>query len=259
CRRLRPHPFGPAGPARAADVAAVPARPAGAVARGWDDGQAHGWQPVGFAQPTINLRSVTIAHAVAEEPVLHMEPLLTSGKLAMWIFLATEIMFFTGLIGTYAVLRNGMPTSREPWPRPHDVHLVEFWGAFNTLVLIASSLTVVLAHYALVRGDAKKATLYVGVTFALGTVFMIVKAYQYHAKCEPHILRGHVFDKLDGPRGAEYVTTVRREVVEHLEKHPDNAEFKRLLDDIDGTGGRVALGPAAVGERVKALLHADEN
>src|SRR5262249_18375276 len=81
-----------------------------------------------------------MAHAVAEEePQAHMGLPLPHGKLAMWLFLVTEIMFFTGLIGTYIILRNGQPTSTTPWPTPHDVHLNEFIGAFNTFVLICSS------------------------------------------------------------------------------------------------------------------------
>src|SRR5215467_349202 len=109
-----------------------------------------------------------MAHAVTEEPLLHMGPPPPSSKLAMWIFLATEIMFFTGLIGTYIVLRQGTPyewvesepaaqaklamgkdgkpeafpavtrmVQRTQWPTPHQVHLVEWIGAFNTFVLIA--------------------------------------------------------------------------------------------------------------------------
>ncbi len=66
---------------------------------------------------------------------------LSLGKTIVWLFLSTEIMFFAGLIGTYVVLRFGAPT----WPRPHDVHLSEPIGAFNTFVLICSSVTVVLA------------------------------------------------------------------------------------------------------------------
>ena len=83
-----------------------------------------------------------MAHAVADEPVLHMGPPLPNGKLAMWIFLATEIMFFTGLIGTYIVLRFGQPTEANPWPTPHDVHLIEALGAINTAVLIGPDGTL---------------------------------------------------------------------------------------------------------------------
>ena len=58
-------------------------------------------------------------------------------------------------------------------------------GAFNTFVLICSSLTVVLAHWCLHTGDVKKATLYIAGTLALGCVFLVVKAFEYKAKFEP--------------------------------------------------------------------------
>src|SRR3954454_22545193 len=103
---------------------------------------------------------MTPAHIEQDEPVLHMGLPLSNGKLAMWLFLVTEIMFFTGLMGVYLILRNGQPTSAEPWPTPHQVHLVEWLGAFNTFVLICSSLTVVLAHYAIVRGNTGTAAMY---------------------------------------------------------------------------------------------------
>src|SRR5205807_9875376 len=110
-----------------------------------------------------------MAHAVLDEPKHHMGLPLSHGKVAMWLFLVTEIMFFTGLIGTYIVLRNGTPASSPfEWPTPHQVHLVEWIGAVNTFVLICSSLTVVLAHYAATKGDFKRATQYVAATFALG-------------------------------------------------------------------------------------------
>src|SRR3954462_664882 len=96
---------------------------------------------------------------------------LSSGKLCMWLFLVTEIMFFTALIGTYLIIRAGIPTHPViRWPGPHEVHLSELIGAINTFVLIASSLTVVLAHYEAGRNDFKKATMYIGATLALGLV-----------------------------------------------------------------------------------------
>ena len=115
---------------------------------------------------------------------------LPNGKLAMWMFLVTEIMFFTALIGTYMILRNSTPgqpipgtgSSYPAWPKPHEVHLVEEYGAINTFVLICSSLTVVLAHWALMRGRVGQATLFVAVTLALGCVFLGIKAVEYKAK-----------------------------------------------------------------------------
>src|SRR5262249_5634927 len=104
-----------------------------------------------------------MAHAVADEPQAHMGLPLRNGKLAMLLFLVTEIMFFTALIGTYLLLRQ---CNTDYWPKPHDVHLKEEYGAVNTFVLIVSSLTVVLAHWAIGRGEVKRATMLVGVTLA---------------------------------------------------------------------------------------------
>src|SRR5204863_1283325 len=143
-----------------------------------------------------------MAHAVIEPPPFRMALPLSHGKLAIWLFLVTEIMFFTGLIGTYLILRNGQPVDPSvdrwnAWPTPHQVHLVEWIGAFNTFVLICSSLTVVLAHWALGRGELAKATQYIAVTLALGVVFLGIKAYEYKAKFDHGILPGLIGDHLD--------------------------------------------------------------
>jgi len=159
-----------------------------------------------------------MAHAIVHDEPLHMGAPVPHGKLAMWIFLATEIMFFTALIGTYSILRNGQPTKDEPWPKPHDVHLIEWVGAFNTFVLICSSVSVVLAHWTLCRGNAKQAALYISVTLALGCVFLGVKAYEYNSKFQHEIIPGHVFDRVDGPRGVAYMNKVKGEV-KHLLEH----------------------------------------
>src|SRR5947209_20389189 len=87
-----------------------------------------------------------MTQAVHEQSQAHMGLPLPNGKLAMWLFLVTEIMFFTALIGTYIILRNGTPALYEGteaarnyhWPRPEQVHLVEWIGALNTFVLIAA-------------------------------------------------------------------------------------------------------------------------
>jgi cytochrome c oxidase subunit 3 len=191
-----------------------------------------------------------MAHAVVEAPQEeHMGLPLPNGKLAMWLFLVTEIMFFTGLIGTYIILRNGQPGGREPWPRPHDVHLVEWMGAVNTFVLICSSLTVVLAHSALGAGDVKRATLYIAVTLALGVVFIGIKLVEYKSKWDHDILPGRVFEKLEGPvgwdnrqmvatqTGARFMRRVEEELKQVVDGHGNfsdatRADCKNLLAEI---------------------------
>jgi cytochrome c oxidase subunit 3 len=130
---------------------------------------------------------------VEDQPQTEMGLPLTNTKLAMWLFLATEIMFFSGLIGAYIVLRFGSAR----WPTPHDVHLVEWMGAVNTFVLICSSVTVVLAHKVLGQGKVGEAVIYMMVTLALGGVFLVIKAFEYNAKYHHNILPGYVRETVD--------------------------------------------------------------
>ncbi len=196
-----------------------------------------------------------MAHAVvADHPPGHMGLPLPNGKLAMWLFLVTEIMFFTALIGTYMILRNGTPTAAEPWPKPHQVHLVEALGAINTFVLICSSVSVVLAHWALVRKEFQKVTLFIGLTLALGCVFMGIKAYEYYAKWEHHILPWQIGERLDSPAGQLYLDSVRGQlndlVTAEKKKDPKTAEAviaaQQLLTDLEfeQRGDPVMKGPA---------------
>jgi cytochrome c oxidase subunit 3 len=173
---------------------------------------------------------------------------LPNGKLAIWFFLVTEIMFFTALIGTYMILRNGTPTDKEPWPTPHDVHLVEAYGAINTFVLICSSVTVVLAHWTLGRGNVRQATLFIAATLGLGLVFMGIKAIEYKSKWDHHILPGQVGEKLDTPAGQSYFEKVAGQLRQEVARDEAVADCQALLDDMP------LLQPAAVVARVDALV-----
>jgi len=141
-------------------------------------------------------------------PKFEYQPALPipNGKTCLWLFLSTEIMFFAGLIGTYIVLRFGAVA----WPAPHDVHLSEPIGAFNTFVLICSSVTVVLALEAAKLNETSKAKGYILLTFLLGCVFLGVKLYEYSAKFShgiyPQKAHGRVFDKPD----VYYAAAVRK-------------------------------------------------
>jgi len=122
---------------------------------------------------------------------------LTRGKLIMWLFLSTEIMFFAALLGSYVVLRFGAPV----WPKPHHVHLSEPIGAFNTFVLICSSVTIVLALEAARANQARLAKAWMVLTLLLGTLFLGVKAYEYQAKFAhgiyPQKPHGRIYEKPD--------------------------------------------------------------
>lgn len=122
---------------------------------------------------------------------------LRNGKLCLWLFLSTEIMFFAGLIGTYIVLRFGSPA----WPAPHDVHLVEWIGGLNTFFLICSSVSIVLSYEAAKANNTSQAKLMMAITLVLGSVFLGIKGYEYNSKFshgiypqQPHSL---IYEKAD--------------------------------------------------------------
>jgi cytochrome c oxidase subunit 3 len=202
---------------------------------------------------------------------------VTPGKVAMWLFLATEIMFFTGLIGSYIVLRSGsppdaysdffppntdlsrqmttkgvelkavganasqaaelihkatgvseevahenvehghglvarglpeaealklrdqllaigadadvVPIKTHNWPLPYDENtnpLSIDLTAFNTFILICSSVTMVLALSAIQRGDKKMLTFYLLLTVLIGSTFLGIQVYEYRSLMFKH-------------------------------------------------------------------------
>jgi cytochrome c oxidase subunit 3 len=112
-----------------------------------------------------------------------------SGKLAIWIFLASEVMFFSGLIGSYLVLRLSNPEAFHPefLAKTFGSKLSEPLAGFNTLVLICSSLTMVLAVQGVSQKNNAKVRKFLFATAALGTLFCVVKAFEYGAKFSHHI------------------------------------------------------------------------
>jgi cytochrome c oxidase subunit 3 len=199
--------------------------------------------------------------AVHDEPQVHMGLPLPNGKVAMWFFLVTEIMFFTALIGTYMILRNGQPKASD-WPTPHQVHLIEWVGAFNTFVLICSSLTVVLAHHFIAKGNIKRAVQFVAVTLILGVVFLLVKYTEYKSKYEHDILPGHIGEHLDSQTGQQYFERIREQIAEKIEANPQSEmarDLQQLLSIMSGKEDPATkaytppMPPEEIGERINKL------
>lgn len=103
---------------------------------------------------------------------------MTAVKFAMWLFLASEVMFFAGLLGSYLVLRFSHPDQFSE----EATHLNWPLATFNTVVLIGSSLTMALAVSAAQAGQASRTARFLGFTFVLGVVFLIVKGIEYNSK-----------------------------------------------------------------------------
>jgi cytochrome c oxidase subunit III len=203
-------------------------------------------------------------------PKLVYQPALPipNGKLFMWLFLSTEIMFFAALIGVYIVIRFGA----QVWPATHQVHISEPIGAFNTFVLICSSVSIVLSLEAAKSNKAPTARLWLAVTLALGGVFLGVKAYEYTAKFEhgiyPWYPRSRIFERPDVYFGSAVRTRAAelrgqidasnspllarlksdKELQEQLDGMKQTPEYARLLKAIAEESKEPAVSPGEQGE-----------
>lgn len=107
---------------------------------------------------------------------------LNNVKIGIWLFLASEVMLFGALFASYILLRVGA----ESWPEGMEVLNVPL-ATLNTIVLIGSSVTMVMAWASLMRRNFGKYRLYMGSTVLLGLVFLVVKAFEYGSKFEHHL------------------------------------------------------------------------
>jgi cytochrome c oxidase subunit 3 len=116
-----------------------------------------------------------------------------SGKLGTWLFLASEVMLFGALFSAYVLLRVGAPaTGPAAWPTHEETELSWKIGGFNTLVLIVSSVTMVMAWASLKMNDFAKGRMYLAITVALALTFVIVKLlFEYIPKFQAHHTPSH--------------------------------------------------------------------
>jgi len=121
-----------------------------------------------------------------------------AATLGMWVFLVTEILFFGGLFTAYLVYRSSYPLAWMAASHELDVVL----GGVNTAVLIASSLTMVLAVHAAQTGRRRALVLFLLLTVLLGSAFLGVKVVEYHHKFVEHHVPGPSF-AFPGPHGRE--------------------------------------------------------
>ncbi|MEO8179746.1 MAG: cytochrome c oxidase subunit 3 family protein [Deltaproteobacteria bacterium] len=113
-----------------------------------------------------------------------------AGKLGIWIFLITEILFFGGLFCAYAIYRSLHP---EIFVYAH-YYLDTFWGAVNTGVLILSSLSAAWAVRNAQLGEQKKLVFNILATVALACCFLCVKYVEYAHKFHEQTLPGRYFN-----------------------------------------------------------------
>ncbi len=106
---------------------------------------------------------------------------LTNGKLGIWLFLASEVMLFGALFATYIMLRVGA----TDWPQGAEYLDVPL-ATLNTIFLISSSVTMVMAWASLVRKKFNTFRLYMLFTVLFGVGFMVIKYIEYTAKFDHH-------------------------------------------------------------------------
>jgi heme/copper-type cytochrome/quinol oxidase subunit 3 len=118
-----------------------------------------------------------MAHGAIMQPPAQAEPGagVYTMKLGMWIFLLSEIMFFTALIGSYIILRFAHP---EAWAGPGKVLNVPI-TAINTFLLICSSVTMVKAFAAAQDGYQRALRGWLVATVLIGATFVGVQAFEY--------------------------------------------------------------------------------
>jgi len=121
-----------------------------------------------------------------------------ASTMGIWMFLATEIMFFGGLFLGYLVYRSKFPAAWVAGSHELDITL----GAVNTVILIFSSLTMALAVHSAQLGKSRKTANYILATMILGLAFLGIKAVEYSAKFEHHLVPGPNFH-MDSPMSGQ--------------------------------------------------------
>jgi heme/copper-type cytochrome/quinol oxidase subunit 3 len=122
------------------------------------------------------MSEIVIPYRVEPHPLTGV----TSGKLGIWLFLASEVMLFGALFSSYVLLRVG--SGDATWPTGVEAGLNVPIGTFNTLVLITSSITMVMSWASLKMGNLGGFKRYLGATIGLGLLFLVVKGFEYNGK-----------------------------------------------------------------------------
>ena len=143
---------------------------------------------------------------------------LYNAKVGIWLFLASEVMLFGALFSSYIMLRIGAPEGT--WPAPGTV-LDPIPGAINTVVLIVSSLTVVLAWASLKFGKFNQYKLFQGITILCALIFMCIKAYEYNDKFNHYEIIKNDGTIVDGHKHEFTDDYVVLSVHHHAEEHGD--------------------------------------
>jgi cytochrome c oxidase subunit 3 len=128
---------------------------------------------------------------VDDEPILShqfddVDQQTEASTLGMWLFLATEVMFFGGLLTAYAVYRTTAPREVALASKELNVAL----GCINTVVLLGSSLTMAMGVRAAGLRAQRELVMWLALTMVLGTAFLGIKAVEWTADYHEHLIPG---------------------------------------------------------------------
>jgi cytochrome c oxidase subunit 3 len=146
--------------------------------------------PVGH-EPTAEATHLRHHFATAEQQ-------MDASTLGMWTFLITEVLFFGGMFAGYAVYRAMYPAAFASTSNYMDVVL----GGTNTAVLICSSLTMALSVRAAQLSRRKDLIVFLILTMIFGTIFLVIKGFEYHSKWVEHLVPGFNFRYDEAPQYA---------------------------------------------------------
>ena len=120
-------------------------------------------------------------------------------RLGIWMFLATEILFFGGVFAAYTVYRLWYPAEFEF----ASAYLNRVFATINTVLLISSSFTITMAIRSAKLGDRGALIRRLLITAALASGFMVVKGFEYAQDFEEHLVPGPIAQ-------AEYAKTATK-------------------------------------------------
>lgn len=174
---------------------------------------------------------------------------LFNSKIAIWLFLASEVMLFGGFFSAYVFLRLG---ADYPWP---ERTLPVLPGLINTFVLIGSSVTVVFAWASLKMRNWNHFRIYMGITLFCAALFMVFKAIEYNVKFHHQAVRLDDYTIVEGHLG--YEKEGDQYVLDH---HGKKVEENMIRIETTGlTFSTVRYHKPWIEELLSQLEHRDKN
>jgi cytochrome c oxidase subunit III len=151
-----------------------------------------------FAHASTDRHAATAHPSALQHQFETLEQQQESSTLGMWLFLVTEIMFFGGLFLAYLLYRMWYPVAWAEGSLELDLML----GGINTVVLIASSLTMALAVRCAQTGFPRATVNWLLITMVLGMTFLVIKGFEYAHKFEAGHVPGPNFH-FEGPHARQ--------------------------------------------------------